>query len=276
MNYMKKVHRIQFPRQDLNSLPQDETYFYWIHDGEKQKIRFHDYDLIYNMPGLYEQLFYDRLKCKSPSKIAEVLKLTLSTNEANFSELRVLDLGAGNGMVGEVLQKQGIARLVGVDLIEEARKACYRDRPEVYDAYYTADLCDLSEETQEELASWKFDCLTCVAALGFGDIPPRAFVEAFQFVQKNGWTAFNIKETFLHSSDDSGFSRLIRELIFSEFLDVHHLERYQHRLSVDGEPLFYYAITGRKRADISQDFKDKFLDEESQDGGIKKGLGVSF
>lgn len=256
---MEKIHRIQFPRQDINSLSQNETYFYWIHEGEKQKILFHEYNTIYNIPGLYEQLFYDRLKCKSPSKIVDVLKLTLSTNETNLSELRVLDLGAGNGMMGEHLQKQGIARLVGVDLIEEARKACYRDRPGVYDAYYTADLCNLDADTKEELDSWKLDCLICVAALGFGDIPPKAFVEAFQFIQTNGWIAFNVKETFLHSSDDSGFSRLIRELIFSNFLDIHHLERYQHRLSIDGEPLFYYAITARKRADISDPFKEKIL-----------------
>jgi hypothetical protein len=31
---------------------------------------------------------------------------------------------------------------------------------------------------------------------------------------------------------------------------VHHLERYRHRISTDGRPLFYYALVGRKRSDI--------------------------
>ena len=31
---------------------------------------------------------------------------------------------------------------------------------------------------------------------------------------------------------------------------VHHMERYRHRLSIDGAPLFYYLMAGRKRADI--------------------------
>jgi hypothetical protein len=36
----------------------------------------------------------------------------------------------------------------------------------------------------------------------------------------------------------------------SETLEVHHLERYRHRLSIDGAPLFYFVMVGRKRGDI--------------------------
>jgi hypothetical protein len=50
----------------------------------------------------------------------------------------------------------------------------------------------------------------------------------------------------------------MRELIFSEYLDVYHLERYRHRLSIEGEPLYYYAIAGRKRADIPPGFLNQF------------------
>jgi len=112
---------------------------------------------------------------------------------------------------------------------------------------------------REEIGSWSLDCLTTVAALGFGDIPPKAFVEAFNLIQKEGWVAFNIKETFLDKSDTSGFSRMIRELIFSEYLNLYHLERYRHRLSVDGEPLYYFALTGRKTADIPPEFEKEFV-----------------
>ena len=58
----------------------------------------------------------------------------------------------------------------------------------------------------------------------------------------------------LDKSDETGFSIAIRELIFSEYLDVYYLERYQHRLSMEGQPLYYFAIAGRKNVDISQDF----------------------
>ena len=249
-------HRIQFPPAGSHDLGQDEAYFYVVDGPEKKKrkLLLHDYDEIYERAGLYEQLFYDRLKCSSPAKVAGILRQTLAAVEDNLSELRVLDLGAGNGMMGEELKGLGVARLIGVDIIPEAREAAIRDRPELYDEYYVADFTNLHVETAEKIDEWHIDCLTSVAALGFGDIPPAAFMQGLQFVQEGGWVAFNIKETFLDASDQTGFSRFIRELIFSEYLDVFHLERYRHRLSMEGIPLFYYALVGRKSAHIPDDF----------------------
>jgi len=63
--------------------------------------------------------------------------------------------------------------------------------------------------------------------------------------------AFNIKDTFLQESDVSGFSRLTKHLLTTDTLEVHHLERYRHRISIEGLPLFYYALVGKKEADIS-------------------------
>jgi len=225
---------------------------------QARKIRFHDYHELYNHPGLYEQLFYDRLKCQSPQKVADILKSSVSQQNQIFTELRVLDFGAGNGMMGEALKRYGVARLVGVDIIEEARAATERDRPGMYDAYYVADFCNLDSDLRDEIASWSFDCLTTVAALGFGDIPPRAFIEAFNIIQSQGWVSFNIKETFLDHTEHTGFSRLVRELIFSKYLDVYHLERYRHRLSIEGKPLYYFALAGRKNADIPPEFLSQY------------------
>ena len=73
-------------------------------------------------------------------------------------------------------------------------------------------------------------------------------------VAVNGWVAFNIKETFLDKSDQTGFARFVRELIFSEYLDIYQLERYTHRLSMEGIRLKYYALVGRVVAPIPDDF----------------------
>ena len=120
-----------------------------------------------------------------------------------------------------------------------------------------ADFTKLSGEEKNDLKDWNFDCLTSVAALGFGDIPPAAFFEALQLVATKGWVAFNIKETFLDHSDDTGFSRFVRELIFSEYLRIYQLERYTHRYSMEGVPLKYYALIGRVEAEIPHDFLKK-------------------
>ena len=247
---MPSRHRIHFPPQNAEDLAQDEVCFYIVEDGERVRLRLHDYEAIYERPGLYEQLFYDRLKCTSPTKVADILRKTVEANGQDATTLRVLDLGAGNGMMGEALKRQGVARLVGVDIINEARNACLRDRPGMYDEYYVADFTDVDAELSEDIHEWQIDCLTSVAALGFGDIPHRAFVQALQFVRQGGWAAFNIKHTFLDPSDTTGFSTLVRELLFSEAIEVYHIERYWHRLSMEGNPLAYFALVVRKQADL--------------------------
>ena len=242
-------YQIRFPSTNTQSLQQDQVYFYLRENDEEVQLRFHDYGEIYNRPGLYEQVFYDRLKCNSPRKAYEIMCKVLRDNRCELSELRFLDLGAGNGMVGELFD---VARAVGIDISPEASKACERDRPSAYDAYYIADLCALDPTVEEELRGWQLDSMTCIAALGFGDIPAKAFATAFNLIQIGGWICFNVKETFLHESDKTGFSHMVKHLLVTDTLEVHHLERYRHRVSIDGQPLFYYMLVGRKQIDISE------------------------
>jgi hypothetical protein len=253
MHAPRRYH-IRFPSDATTHLAQNETYFLLEEENEVRKIRFHDYGALYSRPGLYEQLFYDRLKCESPVKVAALLKKVVNSQDGNVSALRVLDVGAGNGMMGEALADYGVARLVGVDITEAACEAAQRDRPGLYDAYYSADLTRLTHKQREELRGWHLDCMTTVAALGFGDIPPTAFLEAFNLIEVDGWVAFNIKETFLDYRGNSGFSVFVKQLLLSDYIDLHHLERYRHRLSIDGTPLHYFAIVARKNKDIDPEF----------------------
>jgi predicted TPR repeat methyltransferase len=247
---MQRYH-IQLPVTEYSHLSQSEAYLYLIHEnGEREKILFHDYERLYELPGLYEQIFYDRLRCKSPTVIAQSLQKALRSSMENFNEMRVLDLGAGNGLMGEALKEYGVSRLVGVDISEKAKTAVLRDRPGLYDSYHVSDFTQLEKKEEEELKSWSFDCLTCVAALGFGDIPVQAFLQAMNLIDSQGWVAFNIKESFLRPSDQSGFSRFIKSLILSEYMDVYFIERYRHRLSVEGAPLFYFSIVAKKKQHI--------------------------
>lgn len=239
-------HRLTFPPASSRAYSQSEATFDVWDGDEPTRLRFHDYDEIYARPGLYEQVFYERLRCVSPEKVAGILDASLRANGGDVARLRVLDLGAGNGIMGARLKQMGASRVVGADIIPAARDAAYRDRPGAYDDYVVADMASLDEGQRRDLGAWRFDALTCVAALGFGDIPVAAFQAAMDLVAKDGWLAFNIKETFLAEGDDAGFSRFVRELIGSDAIEVHHLERYRHRLSMEGEPLYYYALVARK------------------------------
>ncbi len=220
----------------------------------EQRIRFHDYGKIYSIPGLYERLFYKELKCTSPSTICGYLKEAVDKNNSELSDMRVLDLGAGNGMVGEELNTMGVEKVCGIDIEENAKKAVERDRPDIYKKYLIEDITDMSVSLREELESESFNCMTTVAALGFGDIPPMAFVKGFNLLSTPAWVAFNIKENFLSDCDNSGFSILIKKMIDEEVLDIHVQERYQHRLSIEGTPLYYVALVGRKLSNVPEDW----------------------
>jgi SAM-dependent methyltransferase len=232
------------------SLNQDREWCVVEVDGRWKKIRFHDYDEIYAIPGLYETLFYDVLKCGSPGKIREMLERCIHEARVAPGDLRVFDLGAGNGMVGEELARLGVRRMVGVDIIRAAADATRRDRQDVYDDYFVLDMTDISNRDLLRFESLKLNCLTCVAALGFGDIPPAAFANAYNLIAQGGWVAFNIKSDFLGSEDPCGFAGLIRRMIDDGVMSIRTGQEYQHRLATNGESLNYTAFVGIKNRDV--------------------------
>ncbi|MBV8992110.1 MAG: methyltransferase domain-containing protein [Pseudonocardiales bacterium] len=246
---------ILLPELDLD-LDQDEEWCEVLVGGERRRIRFHDYHEMYNIPGLYERLFYDTLKCASPRVIRNQLAEVLAKRGTEPSELRVLDVGAGNGIVGEELRELGVAAVFGVDIIAEAAAAAHRDRPGVYDRYLVADLTNLAPDQRDTLAEADINTMTTVAALGFDDMPPNAFASAYNFISTPGVTAFTIKEDFVATRDLSGFSNLIARMLDEEVIRPLAVQRYRHRLSVRGEPLYYMGYVAEKVSDITQAWLD--------------------
>ena len=242
---------VEFP--DDVARDQDHEWCRVTVDGTTRKIRFHDYDEIYSVPGLYEFLFYEHLECCSPQVVCGLLEDALSGAGMPADTLRVLDLGAGNGMVGEELADLGAGMITGIDLLPEAAAAAERDRPGVYDDYFVLDLTELRNARRRQLRELRFNALVSVAALGFGDIPPRAFAEAFNLVSDGGWIAFNIKEDFLDDGEPTGFSRLIGSVLESGIVERREETVYCHRLSTSGDPLDYVALVGVKRSPIPED-----------------------
>jgi len=96
------------------------------------------------------------------------------------------------------------------------------------------------------------NAMTCVAALGFGDIPPKAYHRAASYVAPGGLLAFNIKEEFLDPRYTFGFSELMRRSVDEGLLRLEATRRYPHRLSAAGEPLYYTAMVATKLAEIPE------------------------
>jgi predicted TPR repeat methyltransferase len=241
---------LRLPDEVDKAADQDEEWCEVEQNGRRRRVRFHDYADIYSIPGLYERLIYEELRCESPRVIARLVENELARRGTDPGSLRVLDLGAGNGIVAEELADVGVRHLVGVDIIEAAATASERDRPGLYADYVVCDLMGCDERTQQRLRSERLNALTCVAALGFGDIPPDVFLEALRLVDTPALVAFTIKEAFLGDDDPSGFSELIDRFERDGTLQLLASERYQHRLSWAGEPLYYVAMLAEKTGDV--------------------------
>lgn len=241
---------VHLPGAEQRGVDQDAEWCILQIGDEQRRIRFHDYDEIYRIPGLYEHLFYEKLQCNSPRVVRDLVDEVLGDKNMTPDQLTVLDVGAGNGMVGQELVDLGVQSVVGVDIIPEAAAATERDRPGVYDDYRVVDLTQVSEEDDKFFQSVGFTGMTTVAALGFADIPPTAFAQAYNYVEPDGLIAFTIKESFVGDDDESGFSLLIRRMREAGVIKELAEQRYRHRFSVAGEPLYYFAYVAQKQADI--------------------------
>lgn len=235
------------------TISQDSEWFLVKYEGVWRELRLHDYPDIYSIRGLYEKIVYDVLQCRSPEVIRDELIGAVNETGGDPSGLTVLDLGAGNGIMAEELKDAGVGAgdaggFIGADLIPEAAEAAERDRPGVYDDYIVGDITDLPGKERTKLESVEPDVLTCVAALGFGDIPPEAFLAGFDQVREGGWVAFCIKDAFVSEADKSGFARLIDEMIDKGTIEVVSTRKYVHRVAFSGEELRYVAYIARKRS----------------------------
>ncbi len=231
------------------ALDQDEEWITVDFGTHQEKVRFHDYDRIYQIEGLYEKIFYEELKCESPRVLSEMLCNAVEEEQEELKELRILDFGAGNGMVGERLNEFNPELIIGVDILEEAKMAQQRDRAEIYDAYHVLDMGKLEDTKAEQLKAYDFNTLITVAALGFDDIPPQSLINSFNLIEDNGWFAFNIRDKFLTQKDNTGFGAVI-DWLSEEHLVIKDEKKYRHRYSVAGEPLEYIAFVGKKLQDI--------------------------
>ncbi len=237
------------------TLTQDSEWFLVKHENQWHELRLHDYSDIYSIKGLYEKIVYDVLECRSPEIIRDELFAAIKEAGEDPTSLTVLDLGAGNGIVADNLRRVGIGAsesggFIGADLLPEAAEAAERDRPGLYEDYIVGDITDLPSAEESKLEGADPEVLICVAALGFGDIPPEAFIAAFERVTSDGWVAFCIKDEFVGQKDRSGFSELIDEMIEAGTIEIVRQKKYIHRIAMSGKPLEYIAYIARKRGEI--------------------------
>lgn len=214
--------------------------------GRNRRIGLHDYDRMYAIPGLYEEVVQRRLQCASPAKLAEVLLGVAELERRPPHLLRVLDLGAGNGLVGEELHARGVRVLAATDSAKRARTAADRDRPGLYASYVVADANGRPAELGSLVRELGINCVVCAGALGFAHIDAQSFTELWDLLPPGAMFALTVDEGLVRpgASDVGDELALLRGGHAGTEIVV--WERFRHRLSVSGEPIHYLAVGARK------------------------------
>jgi len=233
------AYHIELPDNSLSLLPSEE-YFFIVHNGLKEKIKLQDYQKIYQVTGLYDQIV-SLLKYNTPEVLSTLLTNELQKAASTISQLTILELGAGNGIAGELLKNSGAKKIYGVDIIEEAYDAMNRERPNVYEKYFVEDLSMISSETSKILSKINFNCLFCSSALSH--IPPSAFSYAFDLMNSHAWIVVNL---WITSGFEKGTGALIKQMQAEKTLKIIKQHNYQHRLTVGGEAIMCTGIVAQK------------------------------
>jgi hypothetical protein len=215
-------------------------------DGRCEQLRLHEYERLYALPGVYEQIVQERLGCGSPAKIASLLAGAVDDAGWAKADVRVIDMAAGNGISGEALAAEGLHPVFGTDIVPAAREAALRDRPHLYDEYLTLDLLALTAEQARRLRSLRGNALTCVAPVGedASQVPPGAFLEAVGALTDDALVAYMHDPN--HGVDDLITPALWRERLGVEATEMAR-ERYLHRRTVNGAAFDMVGVVWRLR-----------------------------
>jgi len=216
----------------------DGEYLGLRHDGQEEVVHLHDYPRLYAVSGLYEHVVQGLLGCRSPQVAADALGRAVRGLGLEPRRLRVLDLGAGTGLVGELLRELGFSEVIGLDALKEARAACLRDRPGVYRDYLVGDLMDPSAELSARLRGFRPEALIAAGAFGGTHAPPRALTNALALLPGGAPVVFTIDQRWLRTDDPGGF----RPLLGSGELSLLERTSFQHRLTTTGTPIQYELI----------------------------------
>jgi hypothetical protein len=210
--------------------------------GDREIVHLHDYTRIYAVPGLYEHVVQERLQCCSPQVAAAGFLRAAARAGLPASSMTVLDVGAGTGLVGELLANGGVTRIVGVDALPAARAACLRDRPGVYGSYLVGDLGSGDSELWTDLRAHELGGLVSAGAFGGTHAPPAALVNALAILPPGAPIVLTIDERWMDTSDPDGFGVAVRQLTDRGDLQVAERTRFKHRITTTGEPVFYELL----------------------------------
>ncbi len=164
---MTEENKVQWVYSSRNNRELIERYDRWAADYDKDLAK--DFDYL------------------GPRLAAEVFRKYVAR------DARILDAGAGTGLVGEILTEMGYGNLVAMDmspgmLKEAGRKKVYRELREMV----------MGEPLAFETAA--FDAVICVGTLTVAHAPASSLDELVRVTKAGGYVAYTLRpEVYLNS-----------------------------------------------------------------------------
>ena len=164
---MSSQNRVQWVYSSRDNQELEERYDQWSKD--------------------YDRDLSTEFEYRSPRRAAEILVAHVPR------DARILDAGAGTGLVGEILASMGYRRMVAMDLsqgmLEEARKKG------VYEDFHQMVM---GETLDYETGS--FDAVITVGVLTVGHAPASSLDELVRVTRPNGHIVFSLRPDVYESS----------------------------------------------------------------------------
>jgi hypothetical protein len=230
---------VRFPNQATGG-PDEEAFEVTFPDGHVEHFTMHDYGRVYAVAGLYEEVVQRMLGCATPDRVAALLAQGAAGIGWARGDVRVLDLGAGNGVSGEALAAAGLRPVAAVDLEPEARPATLRDRPGLYDLVLTADIAALSAEDAAALRALEPTALTLVGALGNDHVGLDALQAAARLLAGDALVAY----AYPDYEDGAALRAALQHL---GTVDELVRDTYVHRRTAAGGTRTWEAVVVRRR-----------------------------
>jgi SAM-dependent methyltransferase len=209
---------------------------HWSDGTTRRTTGLHDYAALYAVQGLYEAVYVERLGSGSPALLAAALAEVVPPDARPGR--RVLDAGAGTGLVGEHLVRTGFAPVWAVDLEPASPVAVLRDRPEHHRDARALDLLAPTDADRAWLGEVAPDVVTVSGAVGFGHLPAPAFAVLTDLLPAGGLLAVTVAPDLAVSPELAEHAAVL----LGPSCSVVARREGLHRRTGTGEPLPVHAL----------------------------------